>query len=72
LIAENLSGDSSTFTLKEAVALVKKKLKDSGVKYNNDFMNVEPIYRAAGWKVEYDQPGYNESGEGMYRFTAKK
>lgn len=32
----------------------------------------EPVYRDAGWKVNYDSPGYNESYEGFYIFERKK
>jgi hypothetical protein len=32
----------------------------------------EPIYRQAGWKVSYDNPGYNESYDGFYIFNQKK
>lgn len=32
------------------------------------FLNVEPAYREAGWKVEYDKPGFNETYEPTYKF----
>ena len=34
----------------------------------NRWLDVEPIFEEAGWKVEYDQPGYNESYEAYYTF----
>lgn len=37
--------------------------------YNRGFLDVEPIYRKAGWKVKYDKPGYNESYEAYFEFT---
>ena len=35
------------------------------------WLNIEDHYRAAGWKVEYDKPGYNETYEPTFTFTAK-
>jgi hypothetical protein len=32
-------------------------------------LDVEESYRAAGWNVEYDKPGYNETYEASFRFT---
>ncbi len=37
--------------------------------FENGWLNVEEIYREAGWEVEYDKPGYNESGQAFFRFT---
>lgn len=33
------------------------------------WLNVESIYRAAGWKVAYDKPAYNEPGGATFIFT---
>ena len=34
------------------------------------WLNIEGAYRAVGWKVEYNQPGYNEDYyDSFYRFT---
>ena len=32
------------------------------------WLNIEEAYRAAGWQVEYDKPGYNETGEAYFTF----
>lgn len=37
--------------------------------FDNHWLDVEDVYREAGWKVEYDKPGYNEPGEAIFRFT---
>lgn len=29
--------------------------------FDKGYLNIEDIYREAGWKVEYDKPGYNET-----------
>lgn len=33
------------------------------------YLDVEPIYRKAGWKVKYDKPGYNESYPATFEFS---
>lgn len=40
--------------------------------FANGWLNVEDAYRAAGWKVHYDKPGYNESYDAYFVFTRKK
>ena len=32
-------------------------------------LDVEDIYRQAGWKVEYNRPGYNESYKAYFVFS---
>lgn len=36
---------------------------------NKHWLEFEPFYRAAGWKVVYDRPGYCESYEASYNFS---
>lgn len=36
--------------------------------FNCNLLNVEPIFRKAGWKVTYDKPGYNESYKASFLF----
>lgn len=36
--------------------------------YDNGWLDFEPIFRAAGWKVTYDKPGYNETYEAYFKF----
>lgn len=35
------------------------------------WLDVEQIYRAAGWHVEYDKPSYCETYEASFAFTPK-
>lgn len=32
---------------------------------------LDAVYEKAGWKVSYDKPGYNESYDPYFKFTAK-
>lgn len=68
LIALNLSGTSATILQSEVVKLmVQKGLKRADI-YKNGWLDVEDIYRKAGWRVDYDKPGYNESYEPSFTF----
>lgn len=35
------------------------------------WLDVESSYRAAGWRVEYDKPAYNETYEPTFKFNRK-
>lgn len=71
-IAANCVDGYATFTVDEVVKLmVKKGLKRDQI-FARHWLDVEDIYRKAGWKVVFDQPGYNESYQACFAFTAKK
>ena len=50
--------------------------KDTGITRNqlfdNGWLDVEPAYEEAGWRVVYDKPGYNETYAATFTFTAKR
>lgn len=62
---------SSAIVRQQPVALtIADRLEISTAEvYKRGYMDVEPIYRKAGWKVKYDKPGYNESGEAYFEFS---
>jgi len=39
--------------------------------FENQWLDVEPIFEKFGWKVEYDKPAYNESYEANWTFTKR-
>lgn len=41
-------------------------------KIDRRWLNIENIYREAGWNVEYDKPGFNETYRAHFIFTRKK
>jgi hypothetical protein len=73
LITENYVGTRSVFKQKDVIARIQK---NQGVTqeeiFKSGWLNVEPHFRAAGWSVEYDKPGYNESYDAHFIFSAKK
>lgn len=69
LITKHWNGSEAHFTQTEAVDLITKKLKISSQKiFDNHWLDVEPVYRQAGWIVEFDQPAYCESYEASFKF----
>lgn len=71
LIAEDFSNGSATVIQKKVVALmIAKGLKRDDI-FDKGWLDVEGIYRKAGWKVEYDKPGFNESYEAKFIFSSK-
>lgn len=71
LIAEDYSNGYSSFRQDEVVKrLVKKGLKRAEI-FDKGWLDIEGIYRDAGWKVEYDSPGYNEDYPAIFNFSKK-
>ena len=64
-----LSKGQTTIKQTEVVRLIEA----SGVKrttiFEDHYLDFEDAYRSRGWTVEYDKPGYNESGEPVWRFS---
>lgn len=54
---------------REVVALMVEKGLNREDIYARGWLNVEPLYRAKGWKVTFDKPGYNEFYEAHFIFS---
>jgi hypothetical protein len=74
LIIAHWDGHAAEFTQAEAVALVVKKMPDTTKAqiYARHWLDVEAAYRADGWQVVYDKPGYNEDYEATFTFTKRR
>jgi hypothetical protein len=71
LIAQNIMHGRATVKQGDVVTrLVDGGLNRSEI-YARHWLDVEDSYREAGWKVEYDKPGYNETYEPFFVFSAK-
>jgi hypothetical protein len=76
LIAQDYSNGYATVKQNDVIDRILDKQGISGemVKaarqeiFNKGWLNVEETYRAVGWKVEYDKPGYNESYQASFKF----
>ena len=40
--------------------------------FDNNWLDIEPIYRRAGWVVEYDKPAYCEDYPATFTFKLPK
>lgn len=69
-IAANWDGHQSTIKQSDVVTLIKQG--NPGLLLDYRCLDVEPIYRKAGWIVEYDKPGYNESYPATFTFKKGK
>lgn len=76
LIAEKFTNGSATVKQCDVIARMVKLAASEEVSRNtifaNGWLNVEEIYREAGWKVVYDKPGYNESYDANFKFSEKR
>lgn len=83
LIAKDFVGNRATVKQDDVIAKIIElnpdlKEIDDASNYNarrrilnNGWLNVEEIYRAEGWRVKYDKPGYNESYGAYFIFEKK-
>lgn len=55
----------------ELMNVTSAKNITSSVIFDNHWMDFEPLFRQAGWKVEYDKPGYSETYQAFFSFTRK-
>lgn len=69
LIAEHWIGSDSAFTVAAAKTRIRAKSGLDTVLPH--WLDVEPIYRDAGWSVTLDRPGYDENYDARYIFRKK-
>jgi hypothetical protein len=68
LIVENLDMKGiATFTQDEVEKRIMGRMPQ-GTQFTSRWLDVESLYRASGWEVEYDKPGYNESYKATFTF----
>lgn len=72
LITKDLSGGQAVVKQDDVVAaLVSRMEVTRQVIFDNGWLNVEHAYEKAGWHVEYDKPGFNESYPATFTFTKR-
>ena len=62
-------------TVKQGVAVARISAKMGVTRsqiFERGWLDVEDAYRAKGWKVDFDKPGFNESYEAYFTFEAKR
>lgn len=74
LIIENYdkSTKSADVSQNEAIERISVLLGISRCKvFDNKWMDIEDVFRKAGWKVTYVRPAYYERGSAYYIFNEK-
>jgi|SRR3989338_165418 len=71
LITKNFTGSSAIIKTKDVVKLMIEKGLNQNDIYDNGWLDVENVYRAAGWNVVYDKPGYNEAYDAYFEFKRR-
>jgi hypothetical protein len=70
IIAQRYTGGSVIIMQDDVVeALLPLAGYDRGLIFNEGWLDIEELYRANGWKVEYDRPAYNESYRASFKFS---
>jgi hypothetical protein len=72
LIVENYNGAYATVYQEDVVKRIVAKGIGREKIFKNSWLDVEEIFEAEGWRVEYDKPGYCESYEAHFKFEAKR
>ncbi|AMO44169.1 hypothetical protein vBRpoSV10_112 [Ruegeria phage vB_RpoS-V10] len=74
LIAMRYSGSGSAYVDQcDAIAALLPLTPNGNDRqyiFDNGWLDIEPIFRDAGWYVHYDKPGYNETYEPSFTFRA--
>lgn len=73
-IAKNWSGRSSRIEQPDIINLLLAAAPNTASRsdvFDNHWLDIEDVYRAEGWLVEYDKPGYNESYNAYFVFKKK-
>ena len=72
LITKNLLGGTSVVK-QEDVLVILENVHEMHRReiFDNNWLSVEDIYRAQGWKVVYDKPGFNENYPATFTFSKR-
>lgn len=74
LIQKKFDGRQAVIKQKDVVEIILSKMPE-GTKsqdlIDNHWLDVEDVYRKAGWQVEFDKPAYYETYDASFTFTKK-
>jgi uncharacterized iron-regulated protein len=73
LIAKNFSAGSSVVKQDDAISALLKAtgITTRALVYTEGWLDIEEMYVAFGWEVDYDKPGYSETYPATFTFTPK-
>lgn len=67
-ITEKFDGNQARIVQDDVVALLEQKGLNRQEVFDRNWLDVEDIFHKAGWEVEYDKPGFNESYKAFFIF----
>lgn len=71
LIAKHFVNGMARVKKDDVVDLIVEKGLCRADIFSNGWLNVEAAYRAAGWVVDYDKPGFNETYQATFSFRRR-
>lgn len=72
LIARKFSGKKAVIKQEDAIeALIAGCVVTRDEVFEQDLLEIEDVYREAGWDVIYDKPAYNEDYSATFTFKKK-
>lgn len=72
LLCEKYSNTRIIITQKDVIERFKKIIIERGQMIPNfeyAWLDFEPLYRQAGWKVRYDRPAWDEEYDAFFEFS---
>ena len=75
LIAKKWNGHDATFKVEEIVDQYFRVTNEDkspaarAILFDNHWLDIEPAYREAGWKVKFERPDYTENFESYFCLT---
>jgi hypothetical protein len=73
LIAKKFTAGSAKILQDDVIAaIITRKSITRAEIFEQGWLNIEEIYRAQGWLVEYDKPAYNENYKAYFTFEVEK
>lgn len=71
LIVRDFVNGSARVKHYEVVELMMKKGLNRDEIFGRGWLDIEDVYHKAGWRVEYDRPGYNETYPATFTFERR-
>ncbi len=72
LIVKHYCKGVAAFGQQELMQTLAGKGIASREAFANHWLDVEDVYQAAGWKVKYEKPDYNEPGDRIFTFKKRR
>lgn len=69
LIVENMRHGVARVTQNDAISRIIDAMGvERQIVFDKNWLDIEALYRAAGWKVNYDKPAYYENYDAFFEF----